>query len=136
MKIQILAGVYGHNENGHVRPVRPGDPPIKVDGKIGARLVKAGVAAEIVEEIPKEATIVDADGNELDSESAEFKFPEYNENMTRQQLEEICDEMGLDMEEVKKAKNKVAVIELLDEAKAEYEAEGDAPDLDPAEAIK
>lgn len=134
MKIQILAGVYGHNENGHVRPVRPGDAPIKVDDAIGARLVKAGVAAEIVEEIPKEATIVDADGNELDSESAEF--PEYNEDMTRQQLEEICDEMGLDMEEVKKAKNKGAVIELLDEAKAEYEAEGDAPDLDPAEAIQ
>lgn len=133
MRIQILAGVYGHNENGRVRPVRAGDPPIEVSDAIGARLVKAGVAAEIVEEIPKEATIVDIDGNEI---GEAFEFPEYNKNMTRQQLEEICEDMGLDMDEVRGAKNKAAVIELLDEAKELFEAEGDAPDLDPAEAIR
>lgn len=133
MRIQILAGVYGHNENGRVRPVRAGDPPIEVSDAIGARLVKAGVAAEIVEEIPKEATIVDIDGNEI---GEAFEFPEYNKDMTRQQLEEICEDMGLDMDEVRGAKNKAAVIELLDEAKELFEAEGDAPDLDPAEAIR
>lgn len=133
MRIQILAGVYGHNENGRVRPVRAGDPPIEVSDAIGARLVKAGVAAEIVEEIPKEATIVDIDGNEI---GEAFEFPEYNKDMTRQQLEEICEDMGLDMDEVRGAKNKATVIELLDEAKELFEAEGDAPDLDPAEAIR
>lgn len=133
MRIQILAGVYGHNENGRVRPVRAGDPSIEVSDAIGARLVKAGVAAEIVEEIPKEATIVDIDGNEI---GEAFEFPEYNKDMTRQQLEEICEDMGLDMDEVRGAKNKAAVIELLDEAKELFEAEGDAPDLDPAEAIR
>lgn len=133
MRIQILAGVYGHNENGRVRPVRAGDPPIEVSDAIGARLVKAGVAAEIVEEIPKEATIVDIDGNEI---GEAFEFPEYNKDMTRQQLEEICEDMDLDMDEVRGAKNKAAVIELLDEAKELFEAEGDAPDLDPAEAIR
>lgn len=133
MRIQILAGVYGHNENGRVRPVRASDTPIEVSDAIGARLVKAGVAAEIVEEIPKEATIVDIDGNEI---GEAFEFPEYNKNMTRQQLEEICEDMGLDMDEVRGAKNKATVIELLDEAKELFEAEGDAPDLDPAEAIR
>lgn len=86
-----------------------------------------------MEEIPKEATIVDIDGNEI---GEVFEFPEYNKDMTRQQLEEICEDMGLDMDEVRGAKNKAAVIELLDEAKELFEAEGDAPDLDPAEAIR
>lgn len=133
MKIEMLAGVYGHNENGRVRPVRPGDPPVEVDDAIGTRLVKAGVAAEIVEEIPQEATIVDADDNEL-VDSAEF--PEYDEYMTRQELEEIALEVGIDAGELKAAKNKTAIIEMLDEAKAQFDEEADAPEIDPEEAIQ
>lgn len=133
MKIEMLAGVYGHNENGRVRPVRPGDSPVEVDDAIGARLVNAGVAAEIVEEIPQEATIVDADDNEL-VDGAEF--PEYDEYMTRQALEEIALEVGIDAGELKAAKNKTAIIEMLDEAKAQFDEEADAPEIDPAEAIK
>lgn len=136
MKIQILAGVYGHNENGHVRPVRPGDPPIKVDDKIGARLVKAGVAAELVDEVPKEATIVDENDNELEPDTVADDFPEYDEYMTRQELEEIALEVGIDAAELKEAKNKKAIIKLLDDARAEFEEDDDAPDIDPAEAIK
>lgn len=136
MKIQILAGVYGHNENGHVRPVRPGDPPIKVDDKIGARLVKAGVAAELVDEVPKEATIVDENDNELAPDIVADDFPEYDEYMTRQELEEIALEVGIDAAELKEAKNKKAIIKLLDDARAEFEEDDDAPDIDPAEAIK
>lgn len=136
MKIQILAGVYGHNENGHVRPVRPGDPPIKVNDKIGARLVKAGVAAELVDEVPKEATIVDENDNELAPDTVADDFPEYDEYMTRQELEEIALEVGIDAAELKEAKNKKAIIKLLDDARAEFEEDDDAPDIDPAEAIK
>ena len=137
MKIQMLAGVYGHNENGRVRAVRPGDPPIDVADAIGARLVKAGVAAEIVEEIPENATLVDAQDNEVDDEidAHDTDFPEYDEYMTRQELEEIGVEVGIDPDELKKAKNKAEVIKLLDEARAQFE-EDDAPELDPAEAIQ
>ena len=44
-------------------------------------------------------------------------------------------EVGLDPSELKQAKNKAAVIAMLDEAKAEFEAEDEAPDIDPAAAI-
>ena len=58
MRIQILAGTYGHNVNGRVRAVHAGDPPIDVPDTIGARLVKAGVAAELVDEVPEGVGLV------------------------------------------------------------------------------
>ena len=144
MFIQILAGVYGHNVNGRVTPVRAGDPPIEVPDAIGARLVKAGVAAELVDEVPEGAVVsggydastgkfTDEDGNEEDPEAV---FPAYNADMTRPQLEAIGVEVGLDAGELKEAKNKAAIIAMLDEAKAEFEAEDEAPELDPAAAIQ
>lgn len=150
MRIQILAGTYGHNVNGRVRAVRAGDPPIDVPDTIGARLVKAGVAAELVHEVPEGAAvsggydvstgeIIDAD-DEVEDEAQEddaepVEFPAYNAEMTRAELEAIGAEVGLDPSELKQAKNKAAVIAMLDEAKAEFEAEDEAPDIDPAAAI-
>lgn len=136
MIIKILAGVYGHNENGRVRPVRAGDPPIDVADAIGARLVHAGVAAEIVPEIPDGATLVNALDEELADDIETANFPDYGSDMTRDELEAIGVEVGLDPDELKKAKNKAAVIAMLDEARAEFDEEGDAPDLDPAAAIQ
>lgn len=155
MLIQILAGVYGHNVNGRVKAVKAGDPPIEVPEAIGARLVKAGVAAELVDEVPegvevhggydvRDGKFYDDDGNEEDPEDEapedtepdEAEFPKYNADMTRAELEAIGVEVGLDADELKQAKNKAAVIAMLDEAKAEFEAEDEAPDLDPAAAIQ
>lgn len=151
MRIQILAGTYGHNVNGRVRAVRAGDPPIDVPDTIGARLVKAGVAAELVDEVPEGAAvsggydvstgeIIDAD-DEVEDEALEddaepVEFPAYNADMTRAELEAIGAEVGLDPGELKQAKNKAAVIAMLDEAKADFEAEDEAPDFDPAAAIQ
>ena len=150
MRIQILAGTYGHNVNGRVRAVRAGDPPIDVPDTIGARLVKAGVAAELVDEVPEGAAVsggydvttgevIDADveaEDEAQEDDAEpVEFPAYNADMTRAELEAIGAEVGLDPSELKQAKNKAAVIAMLDEAKAEFEAEDEAPDIDPAAAI-
>lgn len=150
MRIQILAGTYGHNVNGRVRAVRAGDPPIDVPDTIGARLVKAGVAAELVDEVPEGAAVsggydvttgevIDADveaEDEAPEDDAEaVEFPAYNAEMTRAELEAIGAEVGLDPSELKQAKNKAAVIAMLDEAKAEFEAEDEAPDIDPAAAI-
>ena len=150
MRIQILAGTYGHNVNGRVRAVRAGDPPIDVPDTIGARLVKVGVAAELVDEVPEGAAVsggydvttgevIDADveaEDEAQEDDAEpMEFPAYNAEMTRAELEAIGAEVGLDPSELKQAKNKAAVIAMLDEAKAEFEAEDEAPDIDPAAAI-
>lgn len=155
MRIQILAGTYGHNVNGRVRAVRAGDPPIDVPDTIGARLVKAGVAAELVDEVPEGAAVsggydvttgevIDAEDeaqeddaeDEVQEDDAEpVEFPAYNAEMTRAELEAIGAEVGLDPSELKQAKNKAAVIAMLDEAKAEFEAEDEAPDIDPAAAI-
>lgn len=130
MKIMILAGVYGHNENGHVRAVRAGDPPIEVEDAIGERLVRHGVAAAVVDEIPDGATIENVDSKEEAEE-----FPDYDEDMTRAQLEKIALQVGITEEELKTAKKKADVIALLDEAREEYTDEA-APDLDAAEAIQ
>lgn len=129
MKIQILAGVYGHNVNGRVHPVRAGDPPIEVEDAIGARLVRHGAAAEIVEDIPDGATIEPA------ADEMEVPFPEYSEDMTRAELEEVALQVGITADELKAAKKKADVIALLDEAREEYE-EDDAPDIDAAAAIR
>lgn len=138
MLIQITAGVYGHNVNGRVKAVRAGDPPIEVADAIGERLVKAGVAAELVNEIPAGAVVIDDfdPAEEVEGEEPAAEFPDYNADMTRAQLEEIGVSIGLDAKELKEAKNKAAVIAMLDDAKADFEAEGDAPDFDPAAAIQ
>lgn len=153
MLIMITAGVYGHNDNGRVRAVRAGDPPIEVADSIGERLVRAGVAAQLLDEVPEgvpvaesydertgEITYIDdsqeaaADDEDDDIDNADF--PDYGSDMTRDELEAIGVEVGLDPDELKKAKNKAAVIAMLDEARAEFDEEGDAPDLDPAAAIQ
>nr|DAF27780.1 MAG TPA: hypothetical protein [Caudoviricetes sp.] len=137
MLIQIIAGVFGHNANGRVIPIRPGEV-VEVEEAIGRRLVAKKVAVEVELDEEQSAIINNAEKPEdapvLDPAAAEF--PAYNGEMTRPQLEAIGREIGLDPEELKDAKNKAAVIAMLDEAKAEFEAEEDAPVLDPAAAIK
>lgn len=163
MFIQITAGVFGHVVNGTVKAVKAFDPPIEVEGKVGERLVKRGVAVELTNDIPKGTEVkggynIDtgefeddteptqteqpAENPEDDAEQAQneeddvpAEFPEYSADMTRTQLEEIGRELGLDESELKAAKNKAAVIAMLDEAKAEFEAE-DAPNFDPEAAIQ
>jgi hypothetical protein len=134
MLIQILAGTFGHQTPaGRVVPIRAGEV-VQVDENIGARLVAKGVAVEVEmagsvpPELQKE---LGDDAPENDDAPA---IPEYNDQMSRAQLEEIGIEMGLEPAELQEAKNKAAVIALLDELKAELEEE--APGFDPAAAIK
>lgn len=137
MFIRIEAGVFGYQSpTGKVVPIRTGEI-VEVDDKIGARLVKKGVAVEVelVDELPEG---VELEGDEpeqetLDNEAGE-PFPKYNADMTRAELEEIALQMGAEANEVAGAKNKAAVIALLDELKAEFE--GEAPELDAAAAIQ
>ena len=129
MKIKILAGVFGHRENGRVKAVKAGDPPINVDEAIAERLIKAGVA-ELVDEPQK---IADQTYVETESETETVdEFPEYDAKMTRAQLNRIAEQVGIDPDEIKDAETKADIIALLDEAKADYEAGAEAPSFDPA----
>lgn len=124
VKIKIIAGVYGHRNGQRVEAVRAGDPPIEVEDGIAERLIKAGVA-EVVEVKPAEQPQV------IDDEDDGEEFPEYSERMTRAKLEAIAREVGIDDVEIKDAETKADLIALIDEAKADYEAGGDAPTFDP-----
>lgn len=137
MFIRIEAGVFGHQTpTGKVIPIRAGEI-VETDDKIGARLIKKGVAVEVelVDELPEG---VELEGEEPEQEEPDDEagepFPKYNADMTRAELEEIALQMGAEADEVAGAKNKAAVIALLDELKAEFE--GEAPELDAAAAIQ
>lgn len=129
MKIKILAGIFGHRENGRVKAVKAGDPPINVDEAIAERLIKAGVA-ELVDEPQKIADQTDVE-TESETETVD-EFPEYDAKMTRAQLNRIAEQVGIDPDEIKDAETKADIIALLDEAKADYEAGAEAPSFDPA----
>lgn len=129
MKIRIVAGTFGHVEGGRVHAVRAGDPPIEVDEVIAARLLAAGVA-EAVDEAPKQAEPVQIEAE--DEGEGEDAFPEYSMQMKRAELEAVARSVGFDQDEVKAAETKADLVAMLDEAKAEYEADGDAPSFDPA----
>lgn len=127
MKIKITAGTFGHRIGERVVAVKAGDPPIEVADALGRRLLACGVAEEIPTEEAKATQNVNTD-----DESAEAKeFPEYDESMTRAELESIARSVGIEDDEIKAAAKKADLIAILDEAKEDFEA-ADAPTFDPA----
>lgn len=135
MFIKITAGTFGHNINGRVVAVRAGADPIEVDDAIGARLVSRGVAIKLEKPEGVEPTTGKAQNDDAEPENA-GGFPAYNAEMTRAELEAIGLKVGLDAKELKEAKNKAAVIALIDGIKADSEADSEMPDFDPAAAIQ
>lgn len=136
MFVLITAGVFGHNANGRIIPIKTGEV-VEVDDAVGRRLIAQNVAEEAEIELPTNGnpnTPVDSEEEPVE-DVEEAAIPEYSKDMTRLELEEIGLEMGLHPEDLKNAPNKAALITLLDEAKAELELE-DLPDLNAAEAIK
>lgn len=129
MKIKIIAGVFGHREGKRVIPVRAGDPAIDVENEIAQRLLGLGVAERVEAEEPEAETKTQG---ETDGDEGVEAFPEYNSEMTRAELNEIAEQVGIDEDAIKEAKTKADLIALLDEAKEDYEAGADAPTFDPA----
>lgn len=124
MKIKIIAGVFGHRNGKRVEAVRAGDPPIEVEDELAQRLICQGVAEAVEVKATEQAQAEDEDEGEA--------FPDYSDKMSRAKLEAIAKEVGIDEDAIKEAENKAALIELLDDAKADFEAESDAPTFDPA----
>lgn len=131
MKIKIIAGVFGHREGKRVIPVRAGDPAIDVENEIAQRLLGLGVAERVENEEPEAEAETQAETDGDEGEGVE-DFPEYSAEMTRDELNEIAEQVGIDDDAIKEAKTKADLIALLDEAKEDYEAGAEAPTFDPA----
>ena len=133
MFVKITAGVFGHNVNGRVVPVYAGDV-VEVDDAIGDRLIANGIAVYTDPDLTDDEDDVVPFADDEDDDAA--IFPEYSADMKRKELEAIALEMGADSEELSDAKNKAAVIAILDAMREEFEAEGNAPAIDAAAAIR
>ena len=116
--IVIKQGVFGYvaGPNKPVIAKTPKDPPVPVEDKLAERLVTAMVAqyADPVTETDNEQD-PPADGSE------------YSEAMTREQLNEIAKNYGIEAPGKIKG-GKAAVIEAIEAAKAAKEARDDGDD--------
>lgn len=136
--IKIINGVYGMKVGNRVVPVTEKDGPIELAPEKEARLVRKGVAVYV--DLPAD------DASPLIPEETEDKLPddnaetgkellEYNEDMTREQLNKIALEYGI--EEPQKARNKAELISWLDEiVDGELDGYEDMPPVfDAADAV-
>lgn len=125
--IKIINGVYGMKVGNRVVPVTEKDDPIKLAPEKEARLVKKGVAVYV------DSPTTD-DAFPFTPEEPEDKLPEYNEDMTREQLNKIALEYGV--EDPQKARNKAELISWLNEiVGGEHEDEDMPPVFDAADAV-
>lgn len=127
MQIKITAGTFGHRIGERVVAVKAGDPPIEVSESVGRRLLACGVAVEVEAADSKPTQNVNEGGEAAEAD----EFPDYDESMTRAELESIARSVGIEDDELKAAAKKADVIALLDEAREDFESE-DAPTFDPA----
>ena len=125
--IKIVNGVYGMKIGNRVIPVTEKDGPIELAPEKEARLVKKGVAVYV--DLPAD------DASPLIPEEPEDKLPEYNEDMTREQLNKIALEYGI--EDPQKARNKAELISWIDEiVDGELDDDEDMPPVfDAADAV-
>lgn len=126
--IKIVNGVYGMKVGNRVVPVTEKDGPIELTPEKEARLVKKGVAVYV----DKPTT---DDAFPFTPEEPEDKLPEYNEDMTREQLNKIALEYGV--EDPQKARNKAELISWIDEiVDGELDDDEDMPPVfDAADAV-
>jgi len=136
--IKIINGVYGMKVGNRVVPVTEKDGPIELAPEKEARLVRKGVAVYV--DLPADDAsplIPEETEDKLPDDNAETgkELPEYNEDMTREQLNKIALEYGI--EEPQKARNKAELISWLDEI-VDGELDGDEdmpPVFDAADAV-
>lgn len=115
-KIVITRGVFGYvpTPGAPVIAKTPKDPPFSVEDALAERLVAAEVAAYV--------DAVDAGTDQNTTGGAE-----YNEGMTRDELNKIAESYGVETPAKIKG-GKAAVIEAIEEAKAKAAEGGNAED--------
>ena len=142
--IRIIAGVYGHKENGVITPKDSKSEPFSLTPEREAELVAQGVAEYANVIIPDDDQ--DDDGQNDDDQNgngqndddqngngqndddqdddAKIKKPEYSDKMKLPELQALAASFGLDAE---KMRAKAEVIKLLDDYFADDEDDGDQP---------
>ena len=137
--IRIIAGVYGHKENGVIEPKDSNSAPFSLDPEREAELVARGIAeyANVIipEEEPETAPETDSsqqNDDDLEAGDDEKKIkPEYSEKMKLPELQALAASFGLDAQ---KMRAKAEVIKLLDDY---FEDDGEQPPafgaMDPVE---
>lgn len=115
--IVITRGVFGYvpTPGAPVVAKTPKDPPFSVEDALAARLVEAEVAA-----------YVDVAGADTDQDTTTGDA-EYNEGMTRDELNKIAESYGIEAPAKIKG-GKAAVIEAIEAAKAKAAEGGNAED--------
>ena len=128
MLIKIVAGTFGHiNEKGFVEAIKPGHKkPIDVKEGVAKRLILAKMAVAV--EAPKAPATDKAPVAAAANTEQALALPEYSETNTVTQLKEIAADMGIAEDEIKGAKDKAALLELMDSFKAAIEADDDGDD--------
>lgn len=125
MLIQIIRGTFGHRVGERVVAVTAAHAPIEVADAVAQRLISCGVAKAV--EAPKAEEKTET---QVDDGVEAVTFPEFDEGMTRAKLEEIALSVGIEQAELDKCRNKGQVLDLLEAARDEFDAEG-APSFDP-----
>lgn len=149
--IRIIAGVYGHKENGVIEPKDSNSAPFSLDPEREAELVARGIAeyANVIipEEEPETTPETDSsqqvednpktDDNQQNDDDLEAgddekkTKPEYSEKMKLPELQALAASFGLDAQ---KMRAKAEVIKLLDDY---FEDDGEQPPafgaMDPVE---
>lgn len=136
MLIQITNGTYGHTpilpdgrKSRYVVPVNRKTGPIDVEPEEAARLVEAGVAEYVTDELAKAAKAPEAPAEEtvtghLDGTDLE--------SMTFAELKALAQDMGI---ETGKIKSKAAMIEAITAVEVEAPAEDDLPELSAQDVV-
>lgn len=126
MKIRMVAGMFGSEENGRIVVKTSEDCPFEVDQKTGERLIRMEVAVE-VKEYPEEKKEDDPDEESGEHLQIGRLDEEQLREMKVEDLRNLADEMGL-----KKSGSKE---ELIDRISAENVCYGDDefPDMEAEE---
>ena len=131
MIIKIVAGVFGNKVGNRIVPVTAGDDPIEVSAEIGRRLVAGGLAVVVSEQEQEEPHTETVDvGDEDDGEKSD-PFPDFNESMTKAELIEIALSVGIEETEINDGMKKSDILEMLEEARADYDAMQTPPSFNP-----
>lgn len=127
MKIRMVAGMFGNEENGRIVVKTSEDIPFEVDQKTGERLIRMEVAAEVKEYATEEETEDAPDGESEEHLQTGRLDEEQLREMKVEDLRNLADEMGL-----KKSGSKE---ELIDRISAENVFYGDDefPDMEAEE---
>ena len=149
MKILITNGTYGHSpilpdgrKSRYVVPVNRKSGPIDVDPEEAARLVEAGVAEYVNDELAKAAKAPEAPAEET-APVEETEAPAEEtvtghldgtdlESMTFAELKVLAQDMGI---ETGKIKSKAAMIEAITAVEVEAPAEDDLPELSAQDVV-